>query len=372
MNKHVDYIIIGGGIYGLYAAMLLMKKNKKIVVMEYDDNVMERATLVNQARVHNGYHYPRSFSTAMKSVKYFNRFAEDFPFAINNKFTQIYAISKEYSYTSADQFKKFCRNCNIRCEEIMPGKYFKDGLVDGVFITDEYGLDSAKLREYFLEKLNSYKNFEIIYGVRIKSILNMGKTYKIDFANNDSYESENILNATYANINGIASKANLEGFKIKYEICEMILGKATENIKGVGLTVMDGPFFSIMPFGLTQYHSLTSVTFTPHITSRENMPTFPCQQGNVECSPICLGNCNHCINKPKSSKEYMYALMRKYLNNDIEFNYSHSMFSIKPILMESEIDDSRPTVIRKLNESPTFISVLSGKINTIYDLEGVI
>ena len=27
---------------------------------------------------------------------------------------------------------------------------------------------------------------------------------------------------------------------------------------------MDGPFFSIMPFGETGLHSLTSVTFTPH------------------------------------------------------------------------------------------------------------
>ena len=42
---------------------------------------------------------------------------------------------------------------------------------------------------------------------------------------------------------------------------------------------------------------------------------------------------------------------------------------MKPILMESEIDDSRPTVIKKFSDKPTFISVLSGKINTVYDLD---
>ena len=45
---------------------------------------------------------------------------------------------------------------------------------------------------------------------------------------------------------------------------------------------------------------------------------------------------------------------------------------MKPILMSSEIDDSRPTVIRKYSEGPTFVAVLSGKINTVYDLDEVL
>jgi hypothetical protein len=45
---------------------------------------------------------------------------------------------------------------------------------------------------------------------------------------------------------------------------------------------------------------------------------------------------------------------------------------MKPILITSEINDSRPTVIRKYCENPTFIGVLSGKINTVYDLDEVL
>ena len=45
---------------------------------------------------------------------------------------------------------------------------------------------------------------------------------------------------------------------------------------------------------------------------------------------------------------------------------------MKPILKASEIDDSRPTVVRVLNESPKLVSVLSGKINTVYDLDEVL
>ena len=40
--------------------------------------------------------------------------------------------------------------------------------------------------------------------------------------------------------------------------------------------------------------------------------------------------------------------------------------------MASEIDDSRPTVIKQYSEKPYFYTVLSGKINTIYDLEEIL
>ena len=45
---------------------------------------------------------------------------------------------------------------------------------------------------------------------------------------------------------------------------------------------------------------------------------------------------------------------------------------MKPILKASEVDDSRPTVVRTFSRKPTFVSVLSGKINTVYDLEGIL
>ena len=45
---------------------------------------------------------------------------------------------------------------------------------------------------------------------------------------------------------------------------------------------------------------------------------------------------------------------------------------MKPILLASEIDDSRPTVIKVFSKNPTFASVLSGKINTVYDLNEIL
>ena len=136
---------------------------------------------------------------------------------------------------------------------------------------------------------------------------------------------------------------------------------------------MDGPFFSLMPFGKTGLHSLTSVTFTPHETSYDSVATFPCQKdSDGKCSPGSLYNCNECPAKPATAWPFMSQLARKYLKEEFEFSYHSSLFSMKPILKASEIDDSRPTVIKKFCDSPTLISVLSGKINTVYDLDEVL
>lgn len=68
----------------------------------------------------------------------------------------------------------------------------------------------------------------------------------------------------------------------------------------------------------------------------------------------------------------MNKLAKKYLREEYGFRYLKSLYSIKPILTASEVDDSRPTVIRTNSDDPLFISVLSGKINTVYDLDGIL
>lgn len=369
-----DRIIIGAGLYGLYSALFCCKKGQKVIVLECDDAPFKRATYINQARVHQGYHYPRSISTALKSAGYFERFNKDYAFCVNKEFDQIYATSSQYSWSDGKQFKAFCKAANIPCEELYAGNYFKEGMCDGVFRTREYTYDAMILKDYFLNELEQYGSSVVIkYGVKICSIEKGNETYVIRTEEGESYESAFVLNSTYAGTNQILEMAGFEKFGIKYELCEIILCDVNEKLKGVGFTVMDGPFFSIMPFGKTGLHSLTSVTFTPHTTSYDPVPTFSCQaESKGFCTTKRLGNCNDCPAKPVTAFPYMANLARKYMLDAYRFEYRNSLFSMKPILMSSEIDDSRPTVIREYSKSPTFIGVLSGKINTVYDLDEVL
>lgn len=373
MGEKYDRIIIGAGLYGLYAARYCSKKGERVIVLECDKAPFMRATYINQARVHQGYHYPRSLSTALKSAGYFERFVKDFGFCIKKDFEQIYATSKEFSWTDGNQFKEFCKAAGIPCEELNPGSYFKEGMCDGVFRTHEYTFDAFVLRDYFLESIKECPDSKIEYGVKIISIEKNGSEFDITLEDGRTLSSGFVLNATYAGTNQVLQMAGFEQFKIKYELCEIILCDVNDKLKSTGFTVMDGPFFSIMPFGMSGLHSLTSVTFTPHSTSFDEVPVFSCQErSNGFCHPSHLGNCNDCPAKPRSAFPYMSSLARKYLLDDYGFDYNRSLYSMKPILMRSEIDDSRPTVVRVYSENPTFVGVLSGKINTVYDLDEVL
>lgn len=368
-----DKIIIGAGLYGLYAARFCGLRGEKVLVIERDKGPFMRATYINQARVHMGYHYPRSYSTAIKSAHYFRRFCDDYGFCIHKSFDKVYATSRSFSWTNAAEFERFCAAAGIRCEGIAPSRYFRNDMCDGAYLTTEYTYDACVLKEFFLNELDKMPTVEIRYNCQPVRIAAAGDVWQVETNRGEQDEAPFILNATYAGVNDIHKILNLPVFGIKYEKCEIILCRANENLRNVGITVMDGPFFSIMPFGLTGFHSLTSVTFTPHETSYDDVATFPCQERSFGlCKPGNLYNCNECPAKPETAWPYMSRLARRYLLDKYGFEYHSSLYSMKPILRSSEIDDSRPTVIRQLSSQPTLYSVLSGKINTVYDLDEIL
>ncbi len=368
---NVDRIVIGAGMFGLYAAKRFGEAGLRTVVLEADPEAMTRASFVNQARVHMGYHYPRSLSTARQAGGYFRRFSEEYADCVNRSFTKIYATSSRFSWTNAEAFRRFCFTAGIPCEETDPGKYFRPGTVDGVFLTEEYALDAALIRQRMLRELAGLPCVQILYSHRAEQVIREGNAFTVT-ACGERYSADFVLNATYASANEILGMAGFDPLPTKYELCEIILGDPSPMLKPLGITVMDGPFFSVMPFGCTGYHSLTSVCHTPHATSYDRLPELGCQKRNPDCRPDCLQNCDTCPAKPKSAFGYMDRLMGKYLKDEYSLTYVRSHFALKLILKASEIDDSRPTVLWESSAQPRFLTVLSGKINTIYDLDAVL
>lgn len=368
MHTSYDKIIIGAGLYGLYSALFCAERGERVLVLEYDDKPFMRASYVNQARVHMGYHYPRSYTTAKTSADYYNKFIEDYHECINDSFDKIYAIAPNFSWTDAKQFEKFCSAAQIPCKPIDKDEFFKENMCESAYLTRETSFDAKILMETFMNKIDAMVNVDIVYCARIEKINADNDIYKVSTSTAE-YIAPYVLNATYASINQITALAGHQPLKLKYELCEVILCRVNDKLLNKGITVMDGPFFSLMPFGKTGLHSLTTVHHTPHKTSNNSMPVFSCQDASEGyCTPQRLGNCNSCPAKPQSAWEYMSTLAKKYLAEDTEIEYVSSLYTVKTILQESEVDDSRPTIVKTHSLNPTFVSVLSGKINTVYDL----
>ena len=119
--------------------------------------------------------------------------------------------------------------------------------------------------KYFLRGIEPRQIFQkgdvrrCFFNQRSVNILEIEKdeeNYCIQTSAGTKIRTKFLLNASYASTNQILAMAGYEQFRLKYELCEIILCNVNENLKQYGFTVMDGPFFSIMPFGKTGMHSL--------------------------------------------------------------------------------------------------------------------
>ena len=68
----------------------------------------------------------------------------------------------------------------------------------------------------------------------------------------------------------------------------------------------------------------------------------------------------------------MYQLSKKYLKKEFLPIFKESIFAIKALMQSSSTSDSRPVIIKENMKNPKFISVLGGKLNTIYELNEVL
>lgn len=365
-EKKFDWIVIGSGIYGSYFTLEALKKGLKVGIIDIDSQPFHRASYVNQARLHNGYHYPRSYKTALTSKYYFEKFAQDFAFSLFSDYQKIYAIPRDFSWVNGEQFQHFCDSVQILCQEIKAPDYMRSQMFDGIFETKEWTIDYQKLGQFFIQHIKEL-HADFFLGRYIQQVELKDKSYRLFLNDGTILEADKVLNATYAGINGIHDLFGFEKLSIKYELCEVILCQPHSFLKKVGITVMDGPFFSTMPFN-SQQHSLTSVNLTPHQFTSDPQMGFDCQQQRIDCTYQTLQDCLSCSFRPQTAWDYMNQLVKKYLTLENPLQYQDSLYTIKTILKDSEVDDGRPTILKRWHKAPDFYTVFSGKLNTIYEL----
>ncbi|MDX1941868.1 MAG: FAD-dependent oxidoreductase [Saprospiraceae bacterium] len=378
MKEHFDTIVVGGGIFGVYAALYLEKQGQRVCIIEKEASLFKKASIVNQARLHSGYHYPRSVATALMSDDNKARFTAEHQQFINFHFEKYYAIDKFGSFTDGQQFERFCEYINIRCERVTAHPLFNFNRIEALYATTEYSFDPILIAKYYEQKITAAKNIVLLPSTKIIEANSNGKTWEITIQSSDSQASSlksitcaQVINATYSGSNAINRLFGVPDIQLMHEISEIAF-VTSPQVKNIGLTVMDGPFGSLMPYGLSGLLSLSSVAYTHHKVSYDNLPSFDCQQINTACKPDFTSNCNACAAKPATSQRKMLAQMKQYFAEELDFQYFSSLFTIKSKLKANYIDDGRPTEISLLKENPHFYCIFAGKINSIYEVEKLI
>lgn len=358
-----DAIIIGGGFYGSAIAIYLAKTRglRRVILLEREPELLIRASYNNQARVHNGYHYPRSFTTAYRSRVNLPRFVVDWPQAIKQDFVKLYAIARRNSKVTAKQFERFCYEigANIKPAEGALKRLFEPRLIEEAFVVEEYAFDATRLAEWAVKELDD-AGVEVHYSTRATAIFRSpsGKSLTVEtkskLEDDSSITSRYVFNCTYSGLNQFAGDFLGTQTGLKHEITEMALMQVPGVLKEIGVTVMDGPFFSMMPFPARGLHTLSHVRYTPHLSWKDELGTDPYQKLDEY--------------ERATRVDRMVRDVGRYLPAMLEGKYIDSLFEVKTVLVKSEGDDSRPILFEKHAELPGCYSVLGGKIDNVYDV----
>ena len=344
--------IIGCGIFGSEIAMALSQSGFSVSIIESNEEILQGASGNNLNRVHIGFHYPRDLETAQQAFQCYDEFRKKYSACVSTNFLNSYLIANAGSLTSPDRFFQFCAELGA------PHKIIKSNelplLINGAdngIICEESVYDFGAMRKLLLEKF-AEQQVNLISGNGVRNLSREAGAYSLTLSNGNMINADVVINASYANINRFSSQVGIDLNEMQYEYTVIPIIEA--EIPRVGVTIMDGPFTSILPRGSSSefllYHVEHSVLaaeigyqLNPDWLVPEKRPFFEVnkQQYFSEIIELC--------------GEFMPALKSAKLSGFLE--------GPRVVQSKKESSDARPSLLKFSNDD-TYISILSGKVDS--------
>lgn len=361
--QSADVVIVGAGFFGLRLAQYARESlgAERVIVLEREDEAMTRASYVNQARVHNGYHYPRSILTAYRSRVSSADWAAEYEDAVYRDFTHYYGVASRLSKVTARQFEVFCERIGASLEDASGDPIagcFAPRLVQKIWRAQEYAFDSRRLRAIMLDRLDRLGAVELRYGVGAERLEDAAGGVKVTCDDGTEIVAPLVVSSVYSQINTLHRASGLPLIPLQLEITEMALIEMPPAFRHIGITLMDGPFFSAMPFPSRGLHTLSHVRYTPHARwvdtaaspDDRRIPT-PAQ-----------------LSPASTTFREMIADVRRYVPALATARHVDSMREVKAVLANDDRNDSRPILVRANDGLAGYVCVMGGKIDNVNDV----
>lgn len=356
-----DAVVIGGGFFGCEIASYL-KKNRgfeAVLIIEQESGLFARASLHNQARVHGGYHYPRDFKTAHRSRVSRDLFLSSYPSSVVTGITSLYAIARKRSQVGSEAFSRRMSQAGAVLKPAPMGlrKLFNPHFIEEVYEVEEEVFDAESLKSDVTARLTSL-GVEVLLQTKVEDLGLGFAGLKVRALNRDGrpavFDSRYVFNCTYSGLNSIASGTRVVHSFLKHEVAELALIEAPSELDGVAVTVMDGPFFSALPYPPARAHSLSHVRYTPQVSWIDDVSTDPYRKiREVEAD---------------SRRFRMVRDAAKYVPVIGQSKVVGSFREVKTVLADNEENDGRPILVERSKELPGLYSILGGKIDNIFDV----
>src|SRR3989344_2673511 len=349
-KKSPEIAVIGGGIFGATAALILGKRFS-VTLFEKNLDILGEATWANQYRHHYGFHYPRSIVT-INEIKRARKDFERFYKSIIVSAPSYYCVSKTGSKVSPGKYLGIFKRLRIPYKLEYPPRKFLNRSAVGVCIrTPEAVYDYKRLKHFIVQKIRSSRNIRLklkheIVGAKIgndgEKILKI-KSKEHIFKQNFDY----VINATYARHNNFCSWLGFPEKSLRFRLKELPLLKLSTKQR-CAVTIMDGPFATILPAGNSLgVYTLGDVPLSVH-RSAKNIK-------NAAVEDRRWGKITPRYKEMQKRCAKWFPIVRDAKRLD-------SMFVILPAETDSEKNDARPTSITRHDHGCW--SVFSGKIVT--------
>lgn len=341
MKNKKTIAVVGAGLFGCTAALILAKKHN-VDLYERKPDILNEASMCNQFRFHEGFHYPRSDKT-YKEIKKSNRdFVNFYGNDIFGVTQNYYAVSRNHTKTKYNEYLIFLKKNGLKFN-IKKNSNLVSKNIEGIILTNEKNLNYFKIKKDIYKKIN-------------KSTVKLKLSSQLDQAILRYKKYDHIIVAAYKNNNDIIK--NL-GFKVtnkfRYELVEKIIIKLPKKYKKISIVVMDGNFLCLDPYVGTDYHLLSHVKFSKLKVIKGYYSKFPKKYDKK----LILSNFIN-INESK-----FYDFIKdgsKYLPFLKTANYISSFLVVRTLKNNVEQTSERTNLIKKVNKK--LITILSGKWNT--------
>jgi len=353
-----DALIVGGGLYGAALALHLAGQGRRPTLIEKRDRLLRGASFHNQARVHQGYHYPRALLTALRSHANYPQFLRDYAACIDDSAIAYYAIARQQSKVTAQQFRLFCARIGAPLAPAPAAvqRLFDPQRIEAVWQVTEAVFNADRLAAHVTQALEA-AGVRVLLNTEATRVASANGALRVSARQGGQsldLEARRVFLCLYADMNAVLTQSGLTPIALKQEVTELALLEAPEALRHAGVTVMCGPFFSLLPFPARPgLHTLSHVRYTPHASW---------QEGAERAAAPFRGPW------PATHFPYMVKDAQRYLPVLAEARYKESLWAIKSVLPVSETDDSRPILYMRDYGLPGLTCILGGKIDNVYDM----
>lgn len=248
--------IIGSGFFGHHIAAQLNRvfPVAHVEMFEKEESPLLGAGTMNQCRLHQGFHYPRSGYTIYQSIMGYDRFRQMYGDFLEPVPDNLYAVHHE-GLVDVDQYRAVMDSFHLNYEMIpvSPKLFRKPEEIDAVMRVEEMAVNVKALRARLSERFSGrmYRSTHIDEVDSISGFVRSGSKEYGPF--------DYLINATYTNPNlGLPEELH---FPLKWEMAAMVLAE-TSLPRGTAVTIMDGSYVSVYP-AYDGLHTLSSVHYTP-------------------------------------------------------------------------------------------------------------